>query len=145
MKIFPFREESDSWPTASGNSVNCARSQKNMMKKRARISRTGGGERVQSQLPCEGWKSAKKRKKNKKCMKRKLTCKASSVGPLDSNRIHLLAPAAGLSQVQTVLVYRFIFLSKLSRGGFKKKKKKKEQLPVVFTGFALSSSSWRSA
>lgn len=36
----------------------------------------------------------------------KLTCKASStsVGPLSSNHIHRLTPAAGLSQVQTGVV-----------------------------------------
>lgn len=78
--MFPFREESDSWPTASGNSVNCARSQKNIMKKRhGRISRRG--ERVQSQLPWRGSKRAREGK-NKNCKRHKLTCKASSVGPL---------------------------------------------------------------
>lgn len=129
VKIFPFWEESDSWPTASGKLVNCARSQKNNMKKEARISRRGGGGRegLQGQLRSKGLKSMSKRKNKPqqsqqvriKCRRHKLTCKAnsSSVGPLNSNHIHPLTPAAGLSQVQTVVVG---FLSKLSREGFEK-------------------------
>lgn len=120
VKIFPFWEESDSWPTASGKLVNCARSQKNNMKKEARISRRGGGGRegLQGQLRSKGLKSMSKRKNKPqqsqqvriKCRRHKLTCKAnsSSVGPLNSNHIHPLTPAAGLSQVQTAVVDFFV-------------------------------------
>lgn len=142
MKIFPFQEENDSRPTASGNSVNCARSQKNMMKKGTDIQKRR--RRVQSQLLCKGSKSARKRKKNKKCIRHKLTCKASSVGPLTQTMsIGSLQQRDFLSSSNCPPI-NIYFLSKLSRGGFQKRRKGK-QLPVVFTGFPVSSGSRRSA
>lgn len=120
----------------------CKEPEKHYEKNRARISRTRG-ERVQSQLPCEGSESVRKRKKKHE-MYNSPVKRVLWVRLIQTISICSLQQRDFLTSSNCPPVYFLYFCPNFPVEDFKKEEKR-SSFQWVCTGFTLSSSPWRSA